>query len=193
MGMAAVAQLDGNARDGGAGNENDAARLGGVGVLQGGQDFLDGDTVRHLELAGEAGLVGVQDEPSFLGKDDELDGLLAALGTSHGGVEEGGHRVAGGDHAYAVEAGGGGGEAEAYDEGDDGHDDDHLDEGDSSGGTAEGRTRRSMTHTGMLIHRRDAEAQRQAQRRQWGMGRGGECEAFDLTRRRVRASLGWAS
>src|ERR1035441_671834 len=139
MGVAAVAQLDGDAGNGGAGDEKNAARSSGVGVLLGGQDGLDGDAVGHGELAGEAGLVGVQGEAAFLGKDDELDGLAAALGTIDGGVEEGGHRVGGGDHADAVEAGGGSGEAEAYDEGDDGYDDDHFDQGDSSaGGAGEG-------------------------------------------------------
>src|ERR1035441_6919534 len=95
MGVAAVAQLYGDAGDGGPGDEKDAARSSGVGVLQGGQDGLDRDTVRHSELAGETGLVGVQSEPPFLGKDDELDGLLAALGASDGGVEEGGYGVGG--------------------------------------------------------------------------------------------------
>src|ERR1035438_2733085 len=134
MGVAAVAQLDGNAGNGGAGKEKDAARLGGVAAFFGGQDGLDGDSLRHLEFAGEAGLAGVQSEPPFLGRDDEFDGLLAALGAIDGGVEEGGDRIAGGDHADAVEAGRGGGEAEAYNEGDDGHYDDHLDEGDAAAG-----------------------------------------------------------
>ena len=135
----------------------EAAGSSGVGVLQGGQDGLDRDAVRHSELAGEAGLVGVQSEAPFLGKDDELDGLLAALGASDGGVEEGGHGVGGGDHTDAVDAGGGGGEAEAHDEGDDGHDDDHLDQGDASAGCLPPRV---LFQTGMLIHRRDAEALR---------------------------------
>ena len=64
----------------------------------------------------------------------ELDRLLVALGAIHRGVEEGGHGIAGGDHADVVQAGGGGGKADADNQGDDGHDDHHLDEGDAAAG-----------------------------------------------------------
>src|ERR1039458_8194326 len=79
MGVAAVTQLDRNAGDGGPRNEQDAARLRGVAALFRGQDSLDRDAVRHLEFAREAGLVGVQSQPPFFGKDDHFHRLLVEV------------------------------------------------------------------------------------------------------------------
>ena len=60
MRVAAVGQLDSDGGNGGAGEEEDAARQRGVDAFLRGQDGFDGDAVRHVELAREAGLVGVQ-------------------------------------------------------------------------------------------------------------------------------------